>query len=144
MLSTIGNASKSWVLQLFTNMSSYVTGDISASGSTLTVNLTDIGVKLVLSNSSNTISAAYYAIQGTISTIDIRRNTIYGGSGIESYTLDGGSLSTSGVTVDSTLYAQSNEVSEHYVRVNNIVYKLTIWLSGSGARSSVSYKRMVG
>lgn len=133
----IGNIKKA-------NQEGSITGDISTVGSSIDIEIPEIGVKLVAAYStSNSCTLTYYPLNGTISPIDIRRCTIYGGAGVETYTLDGGSLSSEGIVVDSTVYTQSNDSSIHYLRVNNIIYTMTVWISGGGTRASLIYKRAV-
>mgnify|MGYP006945830321 FL=1 len=144
MSTEIGNASELWVNDLLSSMMGVVNGDISTSGSTLTLTLSDIGIKITLAYTSTTsCSVTYYAISGSISPVDIRRCTMYGGGSTETYTLDGGTLTTSGTVVDDTVYTVSNDTSAHFIRVNGTIYIITIWISGNGARASLIYKKVI-
>ena len=144
MTTEIGNASEQWVNDLLSSMMGVVNGDISAAGSTLSLTIDEIGVKITLAYTSTTsCSVTYYAISGTISPVDIRRCTIWGGSGVETYTVDGGTLTTTGTVVDDTVYTVSNDTSAHFIRVNGTIYIVTVWISGNGARASLIYKKVI-
>ena len=144
MSEDIGNASKKWVEEIFNENEGVVNGDISIVGNTLTMDITEIGVRLIVKSTSTTsCSLTYYPISSDIPMIDIRRCTIWGGSGVETYTLDGGSLTSSGIVVDDTVYTVSNDTSAHFIRVNNIIYIITVWISGGGARTSLIYKKVI-
>lgn len=140
----IGNASKEWVEQNLSEQEGVINGDISVVGNTLTMSIDEIGVKLIVTSTSTTsCSLSYYPISDNIELIDIRRCTIWGGSGVETYTLDGGTLTSSGIVVDDTVYTNSNDTSAHFIRVNNIIYIITVWISGGGARTSLIYKKVI-
>lgn len=143
MTTEIGNASEQWVNDLLSSMMGVVNGDISVVGTSLTLSLTEIGVKVVITSTSTTAcSLTYYAISDSVTPIDIRRCTIWGGSGVETYTLDGGTLTSSGTVVDSTVYTNSNDTSAHFIRYNNLIYIVTVWISGGGSRASLIYKKV--
>lgn len=144
MSEDIGNASKQWVEALVDDSEGVVNGDISVVGTTLTLDITAIGVSVVVkSTSTSACNLTYYPISSDIPLIDIRRCTIWGGSGVETYTLDGGSLTSTGIVVDDTVYTVSNDTSAHFIRVNNIIYIVTVWISGGGSRASLIYKKVV-
>lgn len=141
-----GNASMQWVENLLTKNEGVLNGDISRVGNTLTLSLTEINVKITMKSTSTTsCSLTYYPIDGnTINPIDIRRCTIYGsGSATETYTTDNGSLTASGIVVDSTVYTQSNDTSVYFIRVKGIIYIVTVWISANGARTSLIYRKVV-
>lgn len=140
-----GNASMQWVENLLVNNEGVLNGDISTVGNTLDLLLTEINVKITVKSTSTTsCSLTYYPIDGnTINPIDIRRCTIWGGSGVETYTLDNGSLTSSGTVVDDTVYTQSNDTSIHFIRVNSIIYVVTVWISAGGARTSLIYRKII-
>lgn len=130
---TIGNASIDYVNSFFAHQG-VVNGDISTVGNSLTLTLDEINVKIVMTSTSTTsCQIQYSSISGTVSPVDIRRCTIYAGSGVETYTLDGGSLTTTSTMIDDTIYTNSNDTSAHFIRVNNIIYIITVWISGGGA-----------
>ena len=86
---------------------------------------------------------SFCSSSGTLSPVDIRRNSIWGGSGVETYTLDNGSVSTSCVTADSTVYTNSQDSSAYFIRVAGQVYFLTVWASNAGARAFMGVHKMI-
>ena len=118
--------------------------DISATGATMTLTIPNENIIITLKNTSSTsASISYAATTGTITPVDIRRVTIWGGSAVETYTLDGGTLTTTPTVVDDTIYTLSNDTSAHFIRVNGNSYVITVWISGNGARSSLIYEKFV-
>lgn len=84
---------------------SCVQGAISTSGSSIQIPFGTSGLYAKFAyTGSGSASMSFYATTGTLSPVDIRRNSIWGGSGVETYTLDNGSVSTTGVVADSTVY----------------------------------------
>lgn len=143
-MTTIGNASIEYVNNLIIDAEGVVNGDISTVGTTLTLTLSDINVQIIMTSTSTTsCQIQYSSISGTIPLIDIRRCTIWGGAGVETYTLDGGTLTTTPTMIDDTVYTQSNDTSAHFIRVNGTIYIVTIWISGNGARASMIYKKVI-
>ncbi|AXH72674.1 MAG: collagen triple helix repeat-containing protein [Caudoviricetes sp.] len=144
MSEDIGNASMQWVENLLTIDRGVVNGDISTVGNTLTLPLTELGIKITIKSTSTTsCSLTYYAIGADVTNVDIRRCTIWGGAGVETYTGDGVTVTSAGTVVDDTVYTLSNDTSIHFIRVNNIIYIVTVWISGNGARSSLIYEKIV-
>lgn len=118
--------------------------DISASGATMTLTIPNENIIITLKNTSSTsASISYAATTGTITPVDIRRVTMYGGGSNETYTMDGGTLTTTPTVVDDTVYTVSNDTSAHFIRVNGNSYVITVWISGGGARSSLIYEKFV-
>lgn len=121
-----------------------ITGDISVAGSSIAMSIGDSGINATLAYSAaGAASLTFNSASGTISPVDIRRNTIWGGSAVETYTLDNGSLDTTGVVADSTIYTNSQDCSAYFIRVQGTIYFLTIWASAGGARSFMGIHKMI-
>ena len=85
----------------------------------------------------------FYSTSGTLSPVDIRRNSVWGGSAVETFTLDNGSVSTSGVVADDTVLTVSNDSSAYFIRVGGTVYFLTVWGSNNGARAFMGVHKII-
>lgn len=137
-------ASTAFVYDSFHAIEGSVSGDISTSGSSITLLLGDSGIQIVFAyTGTGTASITFSATSDSISPVDIRRNSIYSGSGVETFTLDGGTLTTTGTVVDDTVYTASNDSSAYFIRVNGTVYFLTVWASGNGARAFMGFHKMI-
>lgn len=113
-------------------------------GGSITLVLPDSGVQATLAYSAaGAASMTFSAVSGTVTPVDIRRNTIWGGSAVETFTLDSGTLTTAGTVADSTIYTASNDSSAYFIRANGNVYFLTVWASGNGARAFMGYHKMI-
>lgn len=121
-----------------------VTGDISIAGSSISIPFGSSGLIATFAyNGAGSASMTFYASSGTISPVDIRRNTIWGGSAVETFTLDNGSVSTTGVVADSTVYTASQDSSAYFIRVAGDIYFLTVWASNNGARAFMGVHKMI-
>lgn len=137
-------ASTAFVTNSFLAIEGSVTGDISTTGSSIQLILPGSSIQIVFAyTGSGTANITFSATSGSISPVDIRRNSIWGGSGVETFTLDGGTLTTTGTVVDDTIYTASNDSSAYFIRTNGTVYFLTVWASGNGARAFMGYHKMI-
>lgn len=137
-------ATTAYVNNAFNAVEYSVQGDISTSGSSIQIPFGTSGLYAKFAyTGSGSASMSFYSTSGTLSPVDIRRNSIWGGSGVETYTLDNGSVTTSGVTADSTVYTQSNDSSAYFIRVGGQVYFLTVWASNNGARAFMGVHKMI-
>lgn len=143
-LATVQSGIPSAVASALSGIEGSVTGDVSAAGGSITLALPDSGVQATLAYAgSGSASMTFSAVSGTVVPVDIRRNTIWGGSAVETFTLDGGTLTTAGTVADSTIYTASNDSSAYFIRANGNVYFLTVWASGNGARAFMGYHKMI-
>ncbi|WP_102323848.1 hypothetical protein [Komagataeibacter saccharivorans] len=137
-------ATTAFVYDLLSSVDTSVTGDVSTSGGQISMPIGDSGVIATLAYSaSGAASMTCYAASASIAPVDIRRNSIWGGSAVETFTLDGGTLTTTGTVADSTIYTASNDSSAYFIRVAGNVYFLTVWASGNGARAFIGLHRMI-
>lgn len=132
------------ITSVLSNLESVVNGDISTVGNSISLTIPDQNIILVLTSTSSTSAQiTYAAVTGTVSPVDIRRVTVWGSAGVESFTLDGGTLTTTPTMADDTIYTQSNDSSAHFVRVNGQIFIITIWISGNGSRASMMYRKLI-
>lgn len=119
------------------NGSILVTGDLSASGNSMTLNIPDIGVKFVFTGTGSGIyNCIVYPIgTSSINNLDLRRSTIWNGGSVETYTINDGTLTTAGTNIDSSVYSNSQDVSVVLVCVNSIVWEVKYWASATAVRS---------
>lgn len=137
-------ATTAFVTGFLSQVDMQVTGDVSTAGSNLTMVLPDSNIKAVLAyTGSGSASMTFYALSDSVSPVDIRRNTIWGASAVETFTLDGGTITTDGTVADDTIYTASNDSSAYFIRVNGNVYFMTVWASGNGARAFIGLHRMI-
>lgn len=137
-------ATTAYVNNLVGSLQHVVNGDISTVGNSISLTIPNENLMVTLtSTGTTTAKISYQATTGTITPVDIRRVTVYSGSGVETFTLDGGTLTTTPTSVDDTIYTQSNDSSAHFIRVNGNIYLITVWISGSGARASLIYRELV-
>lgn len=137
-------ATTAFVNNAFQAIEYSVQGDISTSGSSIQVAFGTSGLYAKFAyTGSGAASMSFCSSSGTLSPVDIRRNSIWGGSGVETYTLDNGSVSTSCVTADSTVYTNSQDSSAYFIRVGGQVYFLTVWASNAGARAFMGVHKMI-
>lgn len=119
-------------------------GDVSTAGSSIQVAFGTSGLYAKFAyTAAGSASMSFCSSSGTLSPVDIRRNSIWGGSGVETYTLDNGSVDTSCVVADSTVYTSSQDSSAYFIRVGGAVYFLTVWASNNGARAFMGVHRMI-
>lgn len=137
-------ATTAFVTGFLSQVDMQVTGSISTAGSNLTMVLPDSNIKAVLAyTGSGSASMTFYSLSGSVSPVDIRRNSIWGGSAVETFTLDGGTVTTTGTVADDTIYTASQDSSAYFIRVNGNVYFMTVWASGNGARAFIGLHRMI-
>ena len=137
-------ATTAFVNNAFQAVEYSVQGDISTSGSSIQISFGTSGLYAKFAyTGSGSASMSFYSTSGTLSPVDIRRNSIWGASGVETYTLDNGSVGTAGVTADSTVYTQSQDSSAYFIRVGGQVYFLTVWASNNGARAFMGVHKMI-
>lgn len=121
-----------------------VTGDVSTTGSSISIAFGTSNLKATFAYSAaGAASLTFYSTSGTLAPVDIRRNTIWGGSAVETFTLDNGSVDTSGVVADSTVYTTSQDSSAYFIRVAGDIYFLTVWASNNGARAFMGVHKMI-
>lgn len=137
-------ATTAFVYNLLSSVDMSVTGDVSATGGQISMPIGSSGVIATLAyTAAGAASMTFYAASASISPVDIRRNSIWGGSAVETFTLDGGTLTTAGTVADSTIYTASNDSSAYFIRVAGNVYFMTVWASGNGARAFIGLHRMI-
>lgn len=121
-----------------------VSGDISVAGSSFSIPFTGSALIATFAyTAAGSASLTFYSTSGTLSPIDIRRNTIWGGSAVETFTLDNGSVGTDGVVADGTVYTASNDSTAYFIRVGGQVYFLTVWASNNGSRAFMGVHKMI-
>lgn len=137
-------ATTAFVNNAFQAVEYSVQGDISTVGSSIQIPFGTSGLYAKFAyTGSGSASMTFYSTSGTLTSVDIRRNSIWGGSGVETFTLDNGSVDTSGVVADSTVYTNSQDSSAYFIRVGGQVYFLTVWASNSGARAFMGVHKMI-
>lgn len=137
-------ATTAYVNNLVSSLQKVVNGDISTTGNSISITIPNENVLVsFVGTGTNTAKIIYQATTGTISPVDIRRVTVWGGSGVETYTLDGGTLTTTPTVADDTIYTQSNDTSIHFIRINGNIYIVTVWASGGGKRASLMYRQLI-
>lgn len=137
-------ATTAYVNNAFQSVEYSVQGDISTSGSSIQIPFGTSGLYAKFAyTGSGSASMTFYSTTGTLSPVDIRRNSIWGGYGVETFTLDNGSVDTSAVVADSTVYTASQDGSAYFIRVGGQVYFLTVWASNNGARAFMGVHRMI-
>ena len=121
-----------------------VTGDVSTAGSSISIAFGSSNLIATFAYSAaGAASLTFYSTSGTLAPVDIRRNTIWGGSAVETFTLDNGSVGTAGVVADSTVYTASQDSSAYFIRVAGDIYFLTVWASNSGGRAFMGVHKMI-
>lgn len=121
-----------------------VTGDISIAGSSISIPFGSSNLIATFAYAgAGSASLTFYSTSGTLAPVDIRRNTIWGGSAVETFTLDNGSVGTAGVVADSTVYTASQDSSAYFIRVAGDIYFLTVWASNNGARAFMGVHKMI-
>lgn len=120
-----------------------VTGDLSVSGNVLTLPITDIGIKFVFKSSGGGVYNCVVSTIGTasISSVDLRRSTIWNGGSVETYTINNGTITSSGTNIDSTIYGDSQDVSTVLICVDSSVWKVTYWSSNKASRARMMAER---
>ena len=116
--------------------------DLSATGATLNIPLKDL--ILTYQTTSSTALRITLVPKDTALPVaaDVRRTSIYNGSTIETYTLNGGTVSAR-TEVDGIVYTNSQETHSMRIRQQDPVSKLwslcevNSFLSAGGARSSI-------
>lgn len=137
-------ATTAYVNNAFQAVEYSVQGDISTAGSSIQIAFGTSGLYAKEAYAaSGAASMSFCSTSGTLSPVDIRRNSIWGGSGVETYTLDNGSVGTDCVVADSTVYTQSNDSSAYFIRVGGTVYFLTVWASNNGSRAFMGVHKMI-
>lgn len=137
-------ATTAFVNNAFQSVEYSVQGDISTSGSSIQIPFGTSGLYAKFAyTGSGSASMTFYSTTGTLSPVDIRRNSIWGGSGVETFTLDNGSVGTDGVVADGTVYTASQDISAYFIRVGGQVYFLTVWASNNGARAFMGVHKMI-
>ena len=121
-----------------------VNGDISTVGKSLSITIPNTTIVGTLTSTAAGGYAKFtYASSGdTLTNVDIRRDTMYGGGTGEAYSLDGGALTSTPLSIDDTIYMISNDSSIHFIRYNGHLYTITLFLSGYGARCSLIYNQI--
>ena len=121
-----------------------VTGDVSTAGSSISIAFGSSNLIATFAYSAaGAASLTFYSTSGTLAPVDIRRNTIWGGSAVETFTLDNGSVGTAGVVADSTVYTASQDSSAYFIRVAGDIYFLTVWASNNGGRAFMGVHKMI-
>lgn len=112
------------------------TGDLSTSGSTVKLTIPEAQTVFTFAYTGTaTYSCSVSALYFDIKNYDLRRTTVYGGGGLETYTLDDSALSSSvPVVIDSLVYGNSQDVSEVLISYQGSTWKITYWCSGNNAR----------
>lgn len=137
-------ATTAYVNNAFQSVEYSVQGDISTTGSSIQIPFGASGLYAKFAyTGSGSASITFYSTTGTLSPVDIRRNSIWDGSGVETFTLDNGSVDASGVVADGTVYTASQDSSAYFIRVGGQVYFLTVWASNNGARAFMGVHKMI-
>lgn len=140
----VWHASDSSIRKVAGSGTDTVWGNVSTSGSSVTLSLPAVNVNLTFTYSSSaTETAALSTISGS-ATVNWTRSAIYGTSGSASSTGDGVSLSTSPSTIDATVYNQSNEQWKLNIMnpTTRAVYEVNAMLSNNGANTILWARRI--
>lgn len=118
-----------------------VTGDISASGSSLTLTLGTSSLQLVMSYASAGVgSLSAVATTGSLTPVDIYETAAWGTTPFKGFTLDSGTITTTATMVDSTFYLTSNVWGTYHVGVGGHLYVVDIF--GAGKRATMSWRKL--
>ena len=118
-----------------------VTGDLSASGSSLTLPVGSSGLNLVMSYSASGQGAlTAVSASGSITPVDIYEVASWGTTSFKGYTLDSGTITTTATSIDDTFYLTSNAVGTYHIGVGGHLYIVDIFGSGAGKRTFMSWR----
>lgn len=119
-----------------------VTGDISASGSSLTATLGTSGLQFVMSYSAaGTGSLSAVSTSGSLTPVDIYETAAWGTTSFKGYVLDSGTITTAPTVIDSTFYLTSNAWGTYHVGVGGHLYVVDIFGSGAGKRTVMAWRK---
>lgn len=109
-----------------------VYGNMSNTGSTLSVSISVINFKATLTKTSTSnISMAVSSISGT-TVVDIKKLAFYD-NGIDNAAFDTLTLTTTANTIDSTIYLATRDNPQMEIWNQNVCWKVNILISGSSA-----------
>ena len=118
-----------------------ISGDLSASGSSLILPVGSSGLNLVMSYSaSGTGALTAVSASGTLTPVDIYEVASWGTTSFKGYTLDSGTITTTATSIDSTFYLTSNAVGTYHIGVGGHLYIVDIFGSGAGKRTFMSWR----
>lgn len=118
-------------------------GDISASGSSLSLPLGSSGLTLTMSYvSKGTGSLSIASTSGSLSPVDIYETAAWGTTSFKGYVLDSGTVTTTATVIDSTFYLTSNAWGTYHIRVGGSLYVVDVFGSGAGARTTMSWRKI--
>lgn len=121
-----------------------VTGDLSASGSSLSMPTGSSGLTLTMSYSaSGTGSLSIVSASGSLTPVDIYETAAWGTTSFKGYTLDGGTITTTATVIDSTFYLSSNAWGTYHIGVGGSLYIVDIFGSGAGKRTTLSWRKVL-
>ncbi|WP_139313003.1 hypothetical protein [Novacetimonas hansenii] len=137
-------ASTAFVQNTINAMQGSVTGDLSASGSSLSLALGSSGLTLTMAYSASaTGSLSIVSTSGSITPVDIYETAAWGTTSFKGYTLDGGTVTTTATVIDSTFYLSSNAWGTYHIGVGGNLYVVDIFGSGAGKRTVISWRKIL-
>lgn len=120
-----------------------VTGDISASGGSLTLTLGTSNLQLVMAYTSAGVgSLSAVATTDSLTPVDIYETAAWGTTSFKGFTLDSGTITTTATVVDSTFYLTSNAWGTYHVGVGGHLYVVDIFGAGAGKRVTMSWRKL--
>ncbi|QHC34174.1 hypothetical protein [Komagataeibacter xylinus] len=120
------------------------TGDLSASGSSLSMPIGSSGLTLTMSYSASaTGSLSIVSASGSITPVDIYETAAWGATSFKGYTLDSGTITTKPTVIDSTFYLSSNAWGTYHIGVGGNLYIVDIFGSGAGKRTILSWRKVL-
>lgn len=119
-----------------------VTGDLSASGSSLSMPIGSSSLTLTMSYSASaTGSLSIVSTSGSLTPVDIYETAAWGTTSFKGYTLDSGTITTTATVIDSTFYLSSNAWGTYHIGVGGHLYVVDIFGSGAGKRTFMSWRK---
>jgi len=121
-----------------------VTGDLSASGSSLSMPIGSSGLTLIMSYSASaTGSLSIVSTSGSVTPVDIYETAAWGATSFKGFTLDSGTITTTATVIDSTFYLSSNAWGTYHIGVGGNLYIVDIFGSGAGKRTVISWRKVL-
>lgn len=137
-------ASTAFVQNTISALQGSVTGDLSASGSSLSLTLGTTNLKLTMAYSAaGTGSLSIVSTSGTVTPVDIYETAAWGTTSFKGYTLDAGSVTTTATVIDSTFYLSSNAWGTYHIGAGGSLYIVDIFGSGAGKRTVISWRKVL-
>ena len=137
-------ASTAFVQNTISALQGSVTGDLSASGSSLSLTLGTTNLKLTMAyTAAGTGSLSIVSTSGTVTPVDIYETAAWGATSFKGYTLDAGSVTTTATVIDSTFYLSSNAWGTYHIGAGGSLYIVDIFGSGAGKRTVMSWRKVL-